>query len=93
MEDIQLKLAASDIKDVLTPINSALNKIERDDCYLSECFEIWHELRETFPADFQQLLCKRIEMAIGDCMLEIYRYCMLQINDDMPRKSHDDQHR
>ena len=33
MEGTQLKRAASD-KDVLTPINSALNKIQRDDCWL-----------------------------------------------------------
>ena len=79
MEDIQLEFAASDIKDKLTPINAAINKSQRDDCYLSERFEIWHELREAFPAEFQQFLCKRIEMAFDDCMMAAnlldHRFC------------------
>ena len=79
MEDIQFKLAASDIKHVLAPINSASNKIQRDDCYLSECFKSWHELREAFPAEFQQFFCKRMEMAFDDCMLPAnlldHRFC------------------
>ena len=41
MEDVQLKRTASDLLCIFGPMSKALDRMQRDSCVVSECFEIW----------------------------------------------------
>ena len=66
MEDVQLKRTASELLEIFNPLSTSLDTAQSDSSTLSECLELWFNLRMKVPEQFAQEMSHRYNKAVLD---------------------------
>ena len=72
VEDIQLKRGASEIREVLQPINRSHDLLPRDDTSVSEATRVWKEFITSCPGAYKEFVVKRMDDELTPPLLAGY---------------------
>ena len=65
MEDVQLKQCVTDLLQMFSPINRALDRWQKDSSTLGLVFSIWNESRSNTPGQYVQQVSERGKIAMS----------------------------
>ena len=69
LEDIQLKRVCMDMLEVLDPVASALDSMQKDSTTVSDSMVIWKHLLEKCPGSHKEFVVRRMNMAISPAVM------------------------
>ena len=69
VEDIQLKRVCMDMLEVLDPVASALDSMQKDSTTVSDSVVIWKHLLEKCPGSHKEFVVTRMNMAISPAVM------------------------
>ena len=65
VEDIHMKRVAQDLLEILTPISTALDSLQKDTTTVDDAVKIWKTLLEKSPGDYKEAVVKRMNDAVS----------------------------
>ena len=65
MEEVSIKRAATDQLAILDPVSEALNKVQSDKCLLGDVCEIWRDLKNAIPGEYQAEVSTREQQSLS----------------------------
>ena len=65
MEEVSIKRAATDQLAILEPLSSALNTVQGDKCLLGDVYEIWRNLKNSIPDEYQADVASREHQSLS----------------------------
>ena len=65
MEEVSIKRAETDQLAILDPVSEALNKVQSDKCLLGDVCDIWRDLKNAIPDEYQAEVSTREQQSLS----------------------------